>query len=75
MWLAILAAYNKTIDATFRILDWIKLRPKKKLEDRRKELEEASRVAQIKGDVYEMQQIRAQIEEVDRDIKSLSDKS
>lgn len=72
MRLAIVEAYNKTIDATFRVLDWMKGRPKKKLEDMRKELEDLSRAAQIKGDVHEMQRIRAQIEEVDRDIKSLN---
>jgi hypothetical protein len=71
MWLAIVEAYNKTIEATFRVLDWMKGRPKAKLEERRIILEDQSRVAQIKGDIHEMQRIRAQIEEIDRDIKSL----
>ena len=74
MWIAILEAYNKTIAVVFRVLDWTKGRPKAKLEDRRMVLEDESRVAQIKGDIHEMQRIRAQIEEVDRDIKSLDGK-
>lgn len=72
MWLTIIEAYNKTIAVIFRVLDWVKGRPKKKLEDRRMILEDESRVAQIKGDVNELRRIRAQIEEVDRDIKSLN---
>lgn len=74
MWVAIVEAYNKTIEATFRVLDWMKGRPRGKLEDRRMVLEDESRAAQIKGDVYEMRRIRAQIEEVDRDIKSFDSK-
>lgn len=74
MWIAIIEAYNKTIAATFRILDWMKGRPKAKLQDKRKELEELSRAAQIKGDIHEMQRIRAQIDEVDRDLQSLDGK-
>ena len=70
MWIAILVAYNKTIDVIFRILDWVKGRPKAKLEDRRMILEDESRAAQIKGDVHEMVRIRAQIEDIDRRIKS-----
>lgn len=64
-------AYNKTIDVAFRILDWIKGRPQKKLASKREELEVASRAAQIKGDLNELQRIRAQIEEIDRDSKSM----
>ena len=74
MWIAIIEAYNKTIEATFRVLDWTKGRPRGKLEDRRIMLEEQSRAAQIKGDINEMQRIRAQITKVDRDIKSLDGK-
>ena len=74
MWAAILEAYNNTLKGTFRLLDWIKGRPRGKLEDRRMVLEDESRVAQIKGDVHELRRIRAQIEEVDRDIKSLDGK-
>lgn len=70
MWIAILVAYNRTIDVIFRILDWVKGRPKAKLEDRRMILEDESRAAQIKGDVHEMVRIRAQIEDIDRRIKS-----
>lgn len=74
MWIVILEAYNKTLTAISRILDWKKGRPRGKLEDRRIVLEDESRAAQIKGDIHEMQRIRAQIEEVDRDIKSLDGK-
>ena len=74
MWIAIVEAYNKTIDVVFRVLDWKKGSPRRELEDRRKELEELSCAAQIKGDINEMQRIRAQIAKVDRDIKSLDDK-
>lgn len=70
MWLAILTAYNSTIAVVFRILDWLKGRPKAKLEDSRMILEDESRAAQIKGDVHEMVRIRAQIEDIDRRIKS-----
>jgi len=70
MWVVIIAAYNKTIDVVFRILDWMKGRPKAKLEEQRDELEIASRAAQIKGDVYEMVKIRAKIEAIDRKLKS-----
>jgi len=68
---AFIEAYNKTVDVAFRVLDWVKARPQKRLEDRRKELEELSRIAQIKGDVNELRRIRAQIEEIDRNSKSL----
>lgn len=67
-------AYNKTVDVAFRILDWVKARPQKKLNNRREDLEVLSREAQIKGDIDELRRIRAQIEEIDRDSKSLSNK-
>jgi hypothetical protein len=70
MWVAILEAYNKTIDVVFKILDWVKGRPKAKLQDERKELEIASRAAQIKGDLNEMVRIRAKIENIDSRLKS-----
>lgn len=70
MWIAIIEAYNRTIDVVFRVLDWAKGRPKKKLEERRSELEEASRQAQVKGDVHELVAIRAQIEDIDSRLKS-----
>jgi hypothetical protein len=70
MWVAILEAYNKSIDAIFRILDWVKGRPKAKMEESRKVWEEASRVAQLKGDLNEMQRARAEIEEIDRRLAS-----
>lgn len=65
-------AYNKTLDAAFRILDWVKNRPINKLKKSRKELEILSREAQLKGDINELHRIRAKIEEIDRNIKSLS---
>lgn len=70
MWIAIVEAYSKTIDVIFRILDWMKGRPKAKLENQRKELEIASRAAQIKGDLDEMVRVRAQIEDIDSRLKS-----
>jgi len=70
MWIAVLIAYNKTIDMVFRILDWMKGRPKAQLEDKRMILEDESRAAQIKGDIHEMVRVRAQIEDIDRRIKS-----
>ena len=70
MWVAIIGAYSKTIDVVFRILDWMKGRPKQKLEDRRTILEDESRAAQIKGDINEMRRIRAEIEDIDHRIKS-----
>lgn len=64
-------AYNNTLKLIFRIADWVKGRPQRKLASSREELEVASREAQIKGDIHEMQRIRAQIEEIDRDRESL----
>lgn len=69
MWAAILEAYNKTLEGVFRLSDWLKGRPYAKLEDRRMVLEDESRAAQIKGDVNEMRRIRAQIEEIDKDMR------
>jgi hypothetical protein len=70
MWIAIVEAYNKTVDVAFRILDWMKGRPKAKLEESRKLWEEVSRTAQIKGDIHEMQRARAEIEQIDRRLSS-----
>jgi hypothetical protein len=70
MWIAIIEAYNRTIDVVFRILDWMKGRPKAKLEDMRMLLEDESRTAQIKGDLNAMVRIRAQIENIDSKLKS-----
>jgi len=69
--IGIVEAYNNTLKLVFKVWSWMSDRPKQKLENKRKELEELSRVAQIKGDVHEMRRIRAQIEEVDRDLQSL----
>jgi hypothetical protein len=70
MWIAIVEAYNKTIDVVFRVLDWMKGRPKARMEESRKVWEEASRAAQIKGDIHEMQRARAEIEQIDRRLAS-----
>lgn len=67
-------AYNKTIDALFRLSDWLKNRDKNKLADRRKKLEEMSRKAQIDGDLNELRRVRAEIEELDRVIGDVSNK-
>jgi hypothetical protein len=67
-------AYNKTIDVVFRVLDWMKGRSQRKLNNKREELEILAREAQLKGDVNELRRIRAEIEETDRDSKSLSNK-
>ena len=71
MWLAILEAYSKTLDGIFRLSDWLKGRPYARLEDRRIILEDESRAAQIKGDINEMRRVRAKIEEIDRDIRTM----
>jgi hypothetical protein len=70
MWVIIVEAYSKTIDVVFRILDWMKGRPKTKLQDKRSELEIASRAAQVKGDIHELVAIRAEIEDIDKRLKS-----
>ena len=69
--LSIIVAYNSTLEMLFRLLDWSKGRPYAQLEEARIVLEDDSRVAQIKGDVYELQRIRAKIEEIDRDMLSI----
>lgn len=69
MWVAIIVAYNKTIDVIFRILDWANGRPRARLVEERRMLEEASRMAQIKGDLNELIRIRAQIENIDSRLK------
>jgi hypothetical protein len=74
MWAAIIEAYNKSIDVAFRILDWMKARPAAKLADKRKAWEEKSRLAQLAGDLHGMQEARAQIEEIDRQLKSVGNK-
>ena len=70
MWIAIITAYTTTIAVVFRVLDWMKGRPKAKLEESRKLWEEVSRTAQIKGDIREMQRARAEIEQIDRRLSS-----
>jgi hypothetical protein len=66
MWQGIIEAYNKTLDGVFRFLDWLKGRPKARMEDKRKMWEARSREAQIKGDLHGMQEARAEIQEIDR---------
>lgn len=74
MWIAIVEAYNRSVDVVFRILDWLNGRPIAILKEKRKVQEDANRAAQIKGDINEMQRTRAEIEEIDRNIKSLGGK-
>jgi hypothetical protein len=66
MWIAIVEAYNKTIDAVFRILDWMKGRPRQKLKERREELEAESRQHQLNGDLDGLRRVRAELKEIDR---------
>lgn len=70
MWIGILEAYNRTIDVVFRILDWMKGRPKKKLEDRRKELEVESRQYQLDGNLDQLRRVRGEIQDIDRRLQS-----
>lgn len=53
-----------------RIWDLFSGRAKKKLEDRRLELEAASRQAQIDGDLDDLRKFRAEIDEIDRKLQS-----
>lgn len=69
MWAGIVEAYNNTLKMSFRFLDWLKGRPVARLEEKRKVWEEKSRIAQIQGDIYGMQEARAQIEEIDRRLR------
>lgn len=70
MWTVILETYNRTIDVVFRILDWVKGRPKKKLEDHRKELEVESRQYQLNGDLSQLRRVRGEIQDIDRRLQS-----
>lgn len=70
MWIGILEAYNKTIDVVFRVLDWVKGRPKAKLEDHRKELEVESRQYQLNGDLDQLRRVRGEIQDIDRRLQS-----
>jgi len=65
-----LAAWNSTLQLIFRIWDWMSGWPMKKLIDRRHELEEESRIALIAGDLEALRRVRAQLEEVDRRIRT-----
>jgi len=70
MWIGILEAYNRTIDVVFRILDWMKGRPKKKLEDQRKDLEVESRQYQLEGNLDQLRRVRGEIQDIDRRLQS-----
>lgn len=74
MWASILEAYNNTLKMSFRVMDWFQGRPIARLKDKRALLEIESRAAQIKGDVNALRRVRAQIEEVDRNLESLRPK-
>ena len=54
----------------FRILDWMKGRPKKKLEDQRKDLEVESRQYQLEGNLDQLRRVRGEIQDIDRRLQS-----
>lgn len=72
IFMSIVEAFNNTMKAAFRISDWVKGMPKRKLEKRREELERQSVIVQQQGDVDALQYIRAEIEEIDRDLESIN---
>jgi hypothetical protein len=73
IFMGIVEAFNNTMKAAFKISDWVKGRAKRKLEKRREELERQSVIVQQQGDVDALQYIRAEIEEVDRDIDAINE--
>lgn len=54
------------ITLILKIWDWLKGRPKQKLENRRMILEEESRQAQLIGDLDALRKARAEINDIDR---------
>lgn len=52
-----------------RIWGWVSGHSKQKLMDRRLLLEDKSRQAQIDGDIDELRKIRAEINEIDRNLE------
>ena len=65
-----LAAWEKTIQLALRIWDYISGRPRQKLHDRRIELEAESCKALLDGDLVALRRTRAQLEEVDRKLRT-----
>ena len=70
MWLAIMTTWNQSIALAFRIWDYVNGRPRAKLEERRLLLEEESRTMQVTGDLVGLRRTRAQLEEVDRKLRT-----
>lgn len=61
-----LAAIGPAMEFVNRVWDYVKNRPKKRLEKRRRELEEESVRAQLDGDLHALYIKRAEIDEIDR---------
>lgn len=61
---------DSIIQLVLKIFGWVGDRPKKELENKRIELEEQSRQAQLNGDLNALRKSRAEIEEIDRRIRS-----
>lgn len=70
MWLAIMTAWSQSIALGFRIWDYVNGRPRAKLEDQRMMLEEESRTMQLTGDLVGLRRVRAQLEEIDRRLRT-----
>ena len=58
------------IEFILKVWGWVSGRSLQKLNSSRRALEEASRQAQIDGDLDELRRIRAEIEEIDRRIST-----
>lgn len=69
-WLAIVTAWGKSLDFAMRIWDYMNGRPRAKLEQRRILLEEESRTMQLTGDLTGLRRVRAQLEEIDRKLRT-----
>jgi DNA polymerase/3'-5' exonuclease PolX len=67
---AILAAWAETVKLALRVWDYLSGRPRERLEQERIRLEDVSRQAQITGDLVGLRRARAQIEEVDRKLRT-----
>lgn len=61
-----MSTIQAAIELTLKIWGWVSGRAKKKLQNRRIELQEENRKAQIDGDINALRRTRAQIEEIDR---------
>lgn len=70
MWLAIMTTWSQSIALAFRVWDYVNGRPRARLNERRLVLEEESRTMQITGDLTGLRRVRAQLEEVDRKLRT-----